>query len=322
MTRMIEHAWRVAAERSTATQPGADDFFIYRLDDADVRGTFGGVESDGSLLFAVETAAIPPSIDLRSEAIDYFRRQRKEPNTWLLVVRLKKPNLRGVFSALSDDLINVVSGVESDQETIDTFSKRLKLWQKLFEARSTGLLADHEIKGLTAELLHLRGKLIANQRGAHELVHAWLGPTGADQDFIFSDSCVEVKAVGPSSEGVAMSSLQQLHSLLPLYLSVWTLRQAAPEEISAWNLNTLVLDIEQRLNASSAALFTFRDRLLSAGYVSHTFYERIAFEPMSEEIFTVGDDFPRLTEAVVPNGIRSATYVVSLHVIRSLQEGA
>lgn len=320
MNRLIDSAWRLAEERSRNAQLDGDGFYMYRLDDTDIRGIFGGIEADGSLLLAVETLAPPPSIDLRSEAIDYFRRRRKEQNTWLLVVRLKRPDLNEVFSALSDDLINAVSGVESDQEAISLFSTRLRLWQKLFEGRSSGLLADHEIKGLTAELLHLRGKLADESRGSEELIHAWLGPTGADQDFIFSDSCVEVKAIGPNSEVVSISSLQQLHSPLPIQLCVWTLRRAAPGETSAWSLNQLVLDIEQRLHASPGALSTFRDRLLSAGYVGHSFYERVVFEPMREETFPVGDAFPKLTESMVPKGVHSAAYAISLHEIRSSQQ--
>ncbi|MBW8836928.1 MAG: PD-(D/E)XK motif protein, partial [Burkholderia sp.] len=99
----------------------------------------------------------------------------------------------------------------------------------------------------------------------------------------------------------------------------------APGETSAWGLNQLVLDIEQRLGAYPSALLVFRDRLLSAGYVSNQFYEGIAFEPMNVETFSVGDGFPKLTESMVPSGIRSASYAISLHEIRgsiwSLQHG-
>lgn len=319
MSSLIESSWRAASERSTSANLNEDGFIIYRLDDTAPRGVFGGVDVDGALLLAIETTIVPPSIDLRSDAIDCFRRERKEQKTWLLVVRLKKADLTAVFSKLTNDLIDSISGLDQDREVIDVFGTRMRLWQKLFEARESGLLADYEIKGLIAELLYVRRELKSGARSALEIVHSWLGPTGADQDFIFSDASVEVKAIGPSSEGVSISSLQQLQADKPLQLSVWTLRQSAPSELHSWNVNQLTLDIERRLSSSPSALAVFRDRLLSAGYVTHCFYESVAFEPMSEESFAVNDRFPRITEATVPAGIRAASYVISLHSIRSAQ---
>lgn len=322
MSNGLDEAWSSAASRQRDTAASAGGQYLFRTDEESRIGTFAGVDPDGHLLFAVETVQTPPSMDLRSDAIDYFRQQRAELGSWLLFLRLKRRELRAVFARLCQDLIDSLTEGSSDQEVISSVHSRIRLWQQLFELNPSGVLATHEIKGLTAELLYMLRQLESGSREAGELVNAWLGPSRCDQDFVFSEDSVEVKAIGPSSELVSISSLQQLQSERPLSLSIWTLRQAAPTESSAFTLNGLVLRIEVYLQSQPSSLAAFRDRLLSAGYVHSPAYDAIAFEPLQQETFSVSGDFPRLTERDVAPGISNATYTLSLHWIRQLQRFA
>lgn len=322
MSNVLEEAWSSAASRQKTTAASAGGQYVFRTDEDSRFGTFAGVDPDGHLLFAVETVQTPPSLDLRSDAIDYFRQQRTELGSWMLFLRLKRRELRDVFARLCQDLIDSLAVASSDQEVISSIHSRIRLWQQLFELNPSGVLATHEIKGLTAELLYMLRHLERGSRAAGEMVNAWLGPSRCDQDFIFSTDSVEVKAIGPSSELVSISSLQQLQSDRPLSLSIWTLRQAAPTESSAFTLNGLVLKIEGYLQSDPSSLAAFRDRLLSAGFVHSSAYDKIAFEPLNEETYSVSGDFPRLTERDVAPGIGNATYTLSLHWIRQLQRSA
>lgn len=317
MNSSLEEAWHSAVTRRAAANPSSHAHVIFRTDDSSRVGTFGGIDASGSLLFAVETASPPPAVDIRSDSIDYFRQQRPEVGSWLMFLRLKDPELRSVFSRLCYDLIESISDCRDDKAVIAETLSRIRLWQKLFNLRPDGLLDPHEVKGLTAELLFLLKQLKAGRRQTDEIVLAWLGPTGNDQDYIFSTESFEIKAVGPNAELVSINSLQQLQSDRPLSLSIWTLRQAAPTESQAWTLNALVLKTESYLAGSPTALGTFRDRLLSAGYVHHALYDSIAYESLGEETFQVEGDFPRITESDVPTGIVTASYSISLHSIRA-----
>ncbi|MEN4950802.1 PD-(D/E)XK motif protein [Stenotrophomonas sp. TWI819] len=319
MSDGLHEAWDSAISRQSQAPASAGGHYVFRTDKASRIGTFAGVDPEGSLLFAVETTQTPPYLDLRSDAIDYFRQERAELGSWLLFLRLKRRELRDVFARLCHDLIHSLTYASNDQEVTTAVVSRIRLWQQLFELRPGGILAPHEIKGLTAELLYILRHLESGSREAEEIVNAWLGPSGCDQDFVFSAESVEVKAVGPSSELVSISSLQQLQSDRPLSLSIWTLRQAAPTESAACTLNGLVLRIERFLHAAPSALAAFRERLLSAGYVHSSTYDTIAFEPIDEETFSVSGDFPRITETDVPPGVGNATYTLSLHWIRQLQ---
>lgn len=318
MSSIMEQVWHAAASRMTAAQSMSHAHFIFRTDEGSRVGTFGGVDTAGNLLFALETSSIPPALDVRSDAIDYFRQERVEVGSWLLFLRLKDSGLRSVFSRLCEDLIESVSGCTTEKEVLAAAVSRIRLWQKLFELRPDGVLAPHEIKGLTAELLFFLKQLKSGNRKFDEIALSWLGPTGSDQDFIFSTESVEVKAIGPNAEVVYVSSLQQLQADRPLRLSIWTLRQAAPTEPPACTLNSLVLRIESELRDVPIALSTFRERLLSSGYVHHPIYDSSAYEPLGEESFSVEGSFPRITESDVPLGIRTASYSISLHTIRAV----
>jgi hypothetical protein len=68
---------------------------------------------------------------------------------------------------------------------------------------------------------------------------------------------------------------------------------------------------------SPEALSLFAGRLLEAGYVESPHYDTILFQPMMSEEFLITGTFPRLTTARVPNGVTSATYVLSLDALRN-----
>jgi len=319
MNKSPDEAWNAAIVRFNSANPAQRVQYIYRTDEESKVGTFAGVDSTGLLLFAVETTSAPPALDFRSEAVDYFRQERADLGSWLLVLRLRNPSLKDVFSRLCHDLIATISDCATESDIIGSVVARIRLWQKLFELRPSGVLELHEIKGLTAELLYMKRQLDTGVRDANEIVHAWLGPVGADQDYIYSTDSVEIKAIGPSSERVYISSLQQLDADRPLSLGVWTLRQASPTEAAGYTLNRLSLEIEQTMRGHPAALTLFRERLLAAGYVQHPAYDSLAFEPIDDETFRVEGKFPRITKDDVLPGVEAAKYAISLHAIRGIK---
>lgn len=316
MKTPIERAWQAATEKAAVTPPRAGDYVFFLVDEHSDKNIFGGVDSQGSLLLAFGTERTPPAIEIASAALDYFRHERKGLH-WLMVFRLRANDLAPVFGRLCQDLIDEIQGTQGEAAMLVVVRRRLSLWQKLFADGWSGLLAEFQVKGLIAELLFMESLLIAGERSQEEIARGWVGPSGADQDFRFSEAAIEVKAVGPDAEGVTISSLSQLDSMLPLQLRVLTLRPASVGEPSAVTLNGLVARLEGWFIVHPGALAVFRDALLAVGYVEHASYDEFAFEPLREEAFAVDESFPRLIPSGVPRGIRSARYVVSLEYIRS-----
>ena len=317
MKTSIERAWDSAIEKARDVPPQDDGFFFLLLDEMADKKVYGGVDAEHNVVLAIEVSTKPATAILKSAALDYFRLRREGFDTWLMVLRLRRPELSPVFGRLCQDLIDEIGNTDDEETLIRLVHRRLTLWQRLFDQSGAGLLESHQVMGLLAELLYIDSVLSAEERGASEIAAAWVGPSGADQDFRFSAEAVEVKAIGPGARGVTISSLRQLEGVLPVSLSIWTMRPASPDEKGAFTLNRLAASLEQRFTSDPVALAAFRDSLLEVGYVEHPHYDEMAFEPLQTEHFMVEDGFPRLTTANVPVGITSATYVLSLDSLRS-----
>lgn len=315
MTR-IEQIWTEIQREAQVRPIGEGNYKLLRIDLGFRFNVFAGVDSSGYVMLAIGVAASPPGLKLESNSLDYFRQQRSD-GTWLMALRLRQLDLSGVFGRLCQDLVDSMTAVPDEVALVALFRDRLNLWKKLFDHGSGGLLEPYQVKGMIAELLVLEAILLAGKRSLLEAATAWVGPTGADQDFQFSDEAIEVKAVSPGSESISISSLQQLDALVPIRISMYTMRPASPAEPDAIGLNTLVPRVEGRLSASPDALSVFRGRLLEGGYVENSHYDTIVFQPMSNEEFPVADAFPRLTLASVPRGVSAAAYSLSLDVLRN-----
>jgi len=314
MMTKIEELWRDALQQARNKPIEANGYRLTRMAPEPRFDIYAGVDSSSFVLLAIGIHARPPNIATDSSSLDYFRQQRKD-GSWLMVLRLRQNGLETVFGRLCQDLVDAAEGVPDEKALVILFRERLNLWKKLFQHGGSGFLQPHEIKGLIAELLVLEILVRDGKRDAHETVSGWAGPLGADQDFMYSDLAIEVKAIGPGAESISISSLEQLDCAFPMYLVLATLRPATPGESGAIGLNTLAAKVEGMIAESPEALGIFKERLLEARYVEHEFYETVLFEPMSISAYSVTDTFPKLVRDMVPAGIVSASYAMEIDSI-------
>lgn len=314
MMTKIEELWRDVLQHARNKPIEANGFRLNRMDPESRFDIYAGVDSSAFVLLAIGIHARPPNIATDSSSLDYFRQQRKD-GSWLMVLRLRQNGLEPVFGRLCQDLADAAEGVPDEKALVALFRERLNLWKKLFQHGGSGFLQSHEIKGLIAEMLVLELLIRDGERDLHERVSGWIGPLGADQDFMYSDRAIEVKAIGPGAESISISSLEQLDCAVPMYLILATLRPATPGEPSAIGLNALAARIEGMIAECPEALNIFKDRLLEARYVEHEFYETVLFEPTSIAAYSVRDTFPRLVRDMVPAGIVGASYSIGIDSI-------
>lgn len=313
MTR-IEELWRDALQQAKLKPIEANGYRLTRIDPCSRFDIYAGVDASSFVLLAVGIHARPPNIATESSSLDYFRQQRND-GSWLLVLRLRQNGLETVFGRLCQDLVDAAAGVPDEKMLVVLFRERLSLWKKLFQYGGSGLLQPHEIKGLIAEMLALESLLGNDERDTNETVTGWIGPLGADQDFMYSDVALEIKALAPGAESISISSLEQLDCTVPMHLVLVTLRQATSGEPGAIGLNALAARIEGMIAGSPEALSTFKERLLEARYVEHEFYDMVLFESTSIVAYRVDDAFPRLVRKMVPAGIVSASYAIEINAI-------
>ncbi|MDR5671299.1 PD-(D/E)XK motif protein, partial [Burkholderia cenocepacia] len=146
---------------------------------------------------------------------------------------------------------------------------------------TSGLLQNFQVKGLIAELLALEMFMVHHPEDPTMPLMSWVGPSGTDQDFLFANRAVEIKAVSPAADKVCIASTEQLYAEVPLELHVYVLRESSPTEVGAISLPVLANRIEQRLAEQPDALNTFRSKLIEAGYVEHDHYQGVSFTLMA-----------------------------------------
>lgn len=314
MMTKIEELWREALQQARNKPIEANGFRLTRMAPESRFDIYAGVDSSSFVLLAIGIHARPPNITTDSSSLDYFRQQRKG-GSWLMVLRLCQNGLETVFGRLCQDLADAAESVPDEKALVALFRERLNLWKKLFQHGGSGFLLPHEIKGLIAEMLVLELLIRDGERDVHETVSGWTGPLGADQDFMYSDRAIEVKAIGPGAERISISSLEQLDCAVPMDLILATLRPATSGEPSAIGLNALAARIEGMIAESHEALNIFKERLFEARYIEHEFYETVLFEPISIATYSVRDPFPKLVRGMVPTGIVGASYSIGIDSI-------
>ncbi|RQV01358.1 PD-(D/E)XK motif protein [Burkholderia cenocepacia] len=314
----IETLWRAIRQEEAENRISEGEFRLVRIDPNHPFEVYAGVDATGSAMLAVGVSWRPPAIDANTGALNYIRVLRAS-GSWVMALRLSASGLEQVFGRLCQDLVDAAMHVATETALVSLFRERLLLWKRLFRNGTSGLLQNFQVKGLIAELLALETFMVQHPEDLAMPLMSWIGPSGADQDFLFANRAVEIKAVSPSAEKVSIASAEQLHAEVPLELHLYVLREGSPTESGAISLPVLANRIEQRLAEHPDALNAYRSKLIEAGYVEHDHYLGVSFTLMAISRYAVRDEFPRLIGSDVPSAIVDVTYSILLSSIVQFQ---
>ena len=236
---------------------------------------------------------------------------KAESGTWSLQFTLQYPSLSEVFALLCWDLMET-----SDLKinAIDALLERYKKWKQLLQKATASLLSTKEIKGLIGELLFLSKGI--DLYGEEVAVLAWIGPDGADQDFIFTDKWVEIKTTTISANEVVISSLQQLDRSDCGYLDVYFMDKTSQNDKQAYSLVSIVKEVETKLTVQRLR-DKFWCKLAQKGCLKYQIdrYSEPLYRIAENRIYKVGSNFPRLSRANVPSEVTAVKYSISLSSI-------
>ena len=233
---------------------------------------------------------------------------------WLALTRSDSGSVE-LFVAMVGDVVGVldVEADSGDERLLTIFLGRVRAWQEFMRLGAQGLEPEAEI-GLIGELSFLACMVEAGIP-ASLAVESWVGPLDGLQDFEVGTGAVEVKATVSSGGFPAkIGSLEQLDDSIrqPLFIAGVRLSQTE----SGQNLPEFVSRIRLLLIGDTGVEQLFSDRLLAAGYFdAHVDRYPRRFSLVGMRIIEVGAEFPRLTHASVPMGIRRAKYEIDLDKI-------
>lgn len=252
-------------------------------------------------------------VSINGISID-FRVLRTTGNQGLLLV-LEKHVDQDLFYRLCETLVDELSEVSDPLVGLSVALSQIKRWKAFLAGKKGQILSAEELRGLFSELKFLQ-QLLDQMDNELDAIEAWQGPEASHQDFIFSDTAVEVKSLsGRERNTVKISSEDQLESLSSnLYLRVFRLIDM-PESKASFSLNELVKEVEKSLTHAEA-IEMFDTKLAKAGYVQMLTYDKPKFVVAEEQTYRVESEFPKIIRSKLNNGIIRVGYEIKLESVQ------
>jgi hypothetical protein len=287
-----------------------------RIDASHLLNFYLGFDQDGRHTLLLVCANRPNfQSDLKLVRVQCVAR---EDGCWSLFLMLEEIALLEIFSLLCSDLIESSRDIPDIEKALDFVLQRLTSWRLLFEKGDLGLLSESEIRGLCGELLHLHD--LTEIYGCSVSVASWVGPHMADQDFQMDTIAWEVKTLRPGNYDVLISSERQLDSSArEIVLVVYEIANCSAMSVGAFTLNSLVKKLRSSLNASYDSRVIIDKSLFRAGYIERSEYDEINLVVRGVASYNVGQGFPCITRAMVPNGISETKYKLDVSLCETFK---
>jgi hypothetical protein len=297
----------------TAIEPGRS-YKILRFDENCSADVFVGMTRSGDrCLILSEPAPVLKPIEREKLCLEY---DESIPG---LVLRLSDDTYSDLFDELISSMYIVVKDLTSKQDAIEKFRAHFIKWSAFFDSEFYARLSDEAVMGLVGELKVLQWFLAeADELTVNAILESWRGPYDEGQDFVLDDRLIEVKTVGIRSRHITINSLHQLTEAEGKDLNL-LINTAFPEIENGDSINSLVTKIRDETLSLLGDTSILYKALSQKGLGPRNLedYEHLRFGFRKEDIFDVLlDGFPRLTNAVVLDGITSAKYDLSLSALK------
>lgn len=279
---------------------------------------YWGRDTDGHCLFIFELDADGSEIfnknivSVHGIKID-FRVLRTTGNQGLILT-LEKNLDQDLFFSLCETLIVALADVVDPLVGLSVALSQIKRWKAFLAGKTGRFLSPEEVRGLFSELIFMQQML--KEFGTElEALNAWQGPDISHQDYIFSDTAVEVKSLfGRERSTIKISSEDQLESVNKfIFLKIFRLIDMAGSKQSL-SLNDLVANVARKLRDADA-IEMFEGKLARAGYVALRAYDRPRFMVASEQSYRVEEGFPKIVRSSLPEGLVRISYEIKLESI-------
>lgn len=298
----------------------SSDFNVRQVSENTAVPCYWGRDVSGAYLFIVE---------LKGDHASHYRKNAVNVNgigidlraghhgQQRLILTLERQADRDLFEGLCSTLASSLEHAADSADSLAISLAHLRRWKTFLSGRSHHLSSE-EVRGLFAEIAFLQ-ELIGRNMPSSSAVEAWLGPERSHQDFIFSNTAVEIKSLsGTERNTVRISSEDQLESLNDtLFLRIYRL-SSMPDAQRALSLNEIVTLVHARLDEADA-VEEFERKLVAHGYTPIPDYDQPRFVISEIRCYRVSEKFPRLVRSQLQIGISSVAYDIKLETIEPFE---
>lgn len=239
---------------------------------------------------------------------------KRADNRYSYSFMLMDENFSDQFYRLCYDLIDSSRSCDKNEASYKYVLNLFFKWQRMMKSSANNKLSIEEVKGLIGELMILYRELNLG-RDSDELINSWQGPEGYYQDFVFSDTWYEIKAITKRSEKISISSVEQLD-----VDNEGTLYTVSLDKVDCLTNNTITLNliikmIKEKLKNDLKQLDKFIVKLDQMGYSYSKEYDDYIFEIGKIKSYAVNDNFPRLRRKKLPIEIAKVKYEIIISCI-------
>ena len=235
------------------------------------------------------------------------------PNYLTIQLVLTDPQYKDIFITLVQDIVDHISLIVCEREAFEAFIVRLRRWQTFLEKHGIQGLSDIAQRGLFGELWCLKCLLLP-RIGLQQGIYSWTGPEGTPQDFQLEGCNIEVKTtITKQPQKLEIANERQLDdtdiaNLILLHISLSTSREQGIK------LPTLVDEIRRSLSSVPLVKASFNTLLFEVGYldIHAAFYMEKSYIVKECNYYKVENDFPRITETELINGIGDVRYSINI----------
>lgn len=155
--------------------------------------------------------------------------------------------------------------------------------------------------------------------GIRVALDGWKGTVAGHKYFEILDTWREVEAVDQDAVKVWIHSLEQLDAEENGILTLVRLEESNSEDKEAVNLNTLVIDIIDKIeNPKDMALF--QEKINNSGYCINSEYDNYNFVVKDIQRYKVNEEFPCLRKRNISSSIEDVRYTLLLDEITDFRE--
>jgi hypothetical protein len=273
-------------------------------------------EKQRCLLLRVKNTGIksfPVDKNLKGLKVEKISDPHQQDAVFLNLILLNQYS-QEVFNVLIQDIINKISPLTDEKHILKFFVARIETWRMLFEKTDQDALSAEAQQGLYGELFFLRKWILVSGEEKDRCVQAWLGIDNDLRDFQIGQWAIEVKTTrGNNHQKIHINSERQLDTSKLDQLWLYHLSLEIQQQ-NGETLNQIVDSMCELLMEDALVLTEFKSKLLRGGYLlSHkSFYESRGYQIREETFYTVKDNFPRIEESQVPNGVGDVKYSIIL----------
>ena len=228
-----------------------------------------------------------------------------------LLILLLENELIDIFTLFIEDVIETISPITDSNEAVFLISRRVSYWKRLFGKFYGGLLSPQEQRGLYGELLILK-ELLLKTRHSVNVIEAWQGPFGSNQDFYIRNVAIEVKTSKSNNAIIKISNEFQLDTfgVDSLFLSFIKLTELPNDENT---LLSLINEIRVLLNKHHEKLAGFNQKLVQLGVTKdlEEEYDKTGFKVRSILYYHINENFPKIVSSMVNSAISHISYDIS-----------